>query len=181
MKLDLLRHGQTTAGSGFYGATDVPLSELGWQQMQQAVKDQHWQQIVSSPLSRCLAFAEQLAEQMGAPLSVEPRLRELNFGDWEARTALHIMQADEQALGLFWQDPYAFTPPNAEPMHAFAARVDQAIDALAERFKDQSVLVVTHAGVMRYLLAKAQGLAPKQLLEVAVEHASLHSLKWPCS
>ena len=44
-----------------------------------------WTHIVTSPLLRCQAFAERQSMKLDLPLSVEPDLRELDFGDWEGR------------------------------------------------------------------------------------------------
>lgn len=174
--IDLLRHGQTEAGSGFFGRTDVKLSAQGFAQMQQAVAMGQWDQLISSPLQRCRLFAEHLSRETKLPLTLVPDLQELDFGDWEGLNASQVMAEDAEALAKFWRDPYAYTPPNAEPMSAFASRVFSALDQLKRDFAGQRLLVITHAGVMRLLLAAEQGLAREALLEVVVEHASLHRL-----
>ncbi|WP_434458037.1 alpha-ribazole phosphatase family protein [Stutzerimonas urumqiensis] len=170
--LDLLRHGETTGGSGFRGRLDDPLSETGWRQMREAVRAApRWQRILSSPLRRCADFAAVCAEAWGVPLRLDPRLMELDFGAWEGRTAAELMETDAEALGRFWRDPYAFTPPQGETMVDFERRVTAAIEDA--RAGEGDVLVVTHAGVMRLLLARAQGLPRARLLEVEVRHAAL--------
>ncbi|MBT9532223.1 MAG: alpha-ribazole phosphatase family protein [Pseudomonas sp.] len=174
LQLDLLRHGETTGGSGFRGSLDDALTELGQTQMQQAVADfAGWDLVISSPLQRCQRFAEQLAAVRGLPLRIEADLRELHFGDWEGRNAAEILFEDEQALGQFWTNPYGYTPPAGEPVREFANRVLGAVTRLSEELAGQRVLVVTHGGVMRLLLARARGLPEAQLLQVEVPHASL--------
>ncbi|MNO59173.1 Alpha-ribazole phosphatase [compost metagenome] len=178
LRLDLLRHGETTGGSGFRGSLDDALSERGWQQMHAAVAGQgDWELVVSSPLQRCARFARQLAETRGLPLRIEADLRELHFGDWEGRDAAQIHEEDSEALGNFWSDPFHFTPPNAEPVRDFAGRVTAAVARLQQELAGQRVLLVTHGGVMRLLLAEARGLPPQQLLQVEVAHAALHGLQ----
>ncbi|MOA43697.1 phosphoglyceromutase [compost metagenome] len=80
-------------------------------------------------------------------------------------------------LGSFWNDPFTFTPPNAEPVRDFATRVMAAVACLQRELDGQRVLLVTHGGVMRLLLAEARGLSPQQLLQVEVAHAALHGLQ----
>ena len=76
--IDLIRHGEPEGGPMFRGQTDHPLSELGWHQMRQATAtDDHWDVIVTSPLTRCLGFATTLSEQLGLPVHTEERLREI--------------------------------------------------------------------------------------------------------
>ena len=82
LTIDLLRHGETTAGSCFLGSTDVTLSEQGWLQVQSAIDDQVYQYVISSPLKRCVEFAKLFATNNDLPLTVEKDLREIHFGDW---------------------------------------------------------------------------------------------------
>ncbi|MNN56974.1 Alpha-ribazole phosphatase [compost metagenome] len=86
------------------------------------------------------------------------------------------METDSEALGLFWNDPYAFTPPDGEPLTAFEARVLDAVERLYRQFAGEHVLLVTHGGVMRLLLARARGLPREQLLQVEVGHGALRRL-----
>ncbi|MGV8769605.1 histidine phosphatase family protein, partial [Pseudomonas aeruginosa] len=59
----------------------------GWAQMRTAVEGGRWDLLVSSPLQRCRAFAEELAQRQGIELELENDLRELHFGAWEGRSA----------------------------------------------------------------------------------------------
>lgn len=177
LQLDLLRHGETTGGNGFRGSTDDQLTEHGQAQMQQALAAVGgWDLVISSPLQRCRVFAEQFAAERGLPLRIEADLRELHFGEWEGRNAAEILFEDEQALGKFWNDPYAFTPPAAEPVRDFANRVLSSVQRLNDELTGQRVLLITHGGVMRLLLARARGLPEAHLLQVEVPHASLKCL-----
>ncbi|TWR83097.1 alpha-ribazole phosphatase family protein [Pseudomonas saxonica] len=177
VQLDLLRHGETELGGGLRGSLDDALTARGWEQMRAAVKGQGpWQRIVSSPLQRCALFARELAEQLDVPLTFEKDLQELHFGEWEGRTAAALMETDAEALGRFWSDPYAFTPPGAEPVIAFATRVLTAAGRLQQRYEGERVLVVCHGGVMKLLLAQARGLPREQLLQIPVVNGALFSL-----
>ncbi|NKQ11477.1 alpha-ribazole phosphatase family protein [Pseudomonas sp. SST3] len=178
LHLDLLRHGETVSGGGFRGRLDDELSTTGWTQLRAAVADKGpWQRIVSSPLRRCAGFAAELAEQQQLPLELEPDLRELDFGDWEGRTAAELMIEHSDELGRFWRDPYGYTPPGGEPVTAFESRILAAIERLTDRCAGERVLLITHAGVMRLLLAQARGLLRERLLEVEVGHGELFGLR----
>ena len=160
------------------GSLDDALTELGWSQMREAVIGQGpWDRIVSSPLQRCRLFAEELAASLNLLLSLEKDLQELHFGAWEGQSAAALMQTDEQALGLFWADPYRFTPPDGEPVVEFAERVLAAVLRLQRSCAGERVLVVCHGGVIKRLLAQARGLPREQLLNVAVAHGALFGLQ----
>lgn len=177
LRLDLLRHGETELGGGLRGSLDDALTGTGWQQMRAAVEGRgSWDRIVSSPLQRCARFAEELGERLALPVTLDADLQELHFGAWEGRSAAALMQTDAAALGLFWADPYAFTPPQGEPVLAFSARVLEAIQRLQRACAGQRILLISHGGVMRLLLARARCLPREQLLNVEVGHGALFSL-----
>ncbi|WPO45942.1 alpha-ribazole phosphatase family protein [Pseudomonas sp. S1Bt23] len=177
LRLDLLRHGETELGGGLRGSLDDALTDAGWQQMRAAVAGLGpWNRLVSSPLQRCARFAEELGARLALPVTLDPDLQELHFGAWEGQSAAALMATDAEALGRFWADPYAFTPPQGEPVLAFSARVLGAVERLHQRYAGERVLLVSHGGVMRLLLARARGLPREQLLNVEVTHGALFAL-----
>lgn len=176
--LDLLRHGETELGGGLRGSLDDALTPLGWEQMRAAVQGQGpWERIVSSPLQRCALFAQELAGQLALPVTFDRDLQELHFGEWEGQSAAALMQTDEQALGLFWANPYSFTPPQGEPVLEFSQRVLAAVTRLQQAHAGERVLVVCHGGVMKLLLAQARGLPREQLLNIQVVNGALFELQ----
>lgn len=178
LHLDLLRHGETEWGGGLRGSLDDALTDKGWAQMQAAVVGQGpWDRVISSPLQRCARFAQQLGATLNLPVSLEKDLQELHFGAWEGQSAAALMETDAEGLGLFWADPYRFTPPDGEPVSDFSVRVLGAISRLHQAYAGQRVLLVSHGGVMRLLLARARGLPREQLLNVEVAHGGLFSLQ----
>ncbi|MCU1771708.1 alpha-ribazole phosphatase family protein [Pseudomonas sp. 13B_3.2_Bac1] len=177
LRLDLLRHGETELGGGLRGSLDDALTEKGWAQMRAAVvAGGPWDRLVSSPLQRCARFAAELGEQLNLPVHLDKDLQELHFGAWEGQSAAALMETDAEALGLFWADPYSFTPPQGEPVSDFAARVLGAVARLYQAYAGERVLLISHGGVMRLLLAQARGLPREQLLNVEVAHAALFAL-----
>jgi alpha-ribazole phosphatase len=187
--LELLRHGETELGGGLRGSIDDALTAAGWVQLRAAVAEAGpWDRLISSPLQRCARFAEELAAQHGLPLSLEPDLQELHFGAWEGRSAAELMQTNAVELGLFWNDPYGFTPPEGEPLLTFEARILSALQRLQARHAGERLLLMTHAGVIRLLLARARGLPRNDLLQVAVGYAERYQLRldnqgqlWECA
>lgn len=178
LRLDLLRHGETELGGGLRGSLDDALTDTGWAQMRTAVAGSGpWDRIVSSPLQRCARFAEELAGQLALPLHLEADLQELHFGEWEGRSAAQLMETDGESLGLFWANPYAFTPPKGELLTAFSARVLTAVERLHQAYAGERVLLISHGGVMRLLLAQARGLPREQLLQVEVGHGALLTIQ----
>lgn len=176
--IDLLRHGEPVGGSKYRGQTDDPLSETGWAQMRGAVGDRRpWDVILSSPLSRCRAFAEELAGRHGLPLEFDERLMEIGFGAWEGRTAEELMRDDPDLLARFWDDPLNNTPPGAEPLVRFRDRVDAAWQDMLARHRGRHVLVVCHAGVIRVCVARTLDMPLNRLFRIQVPNAGLSRVR----
>ncbi|TCJ11504.1 histidine phosphatase family protein [Parasulfuritortus cantonensis] len=176
--IDMLRHGEPEGGRRYRGQIDDPLSDKGWRQMRAATAGARpWQAIVSSPMARCRAFAEELAGQTGLPLAFDARLKEVGFGSWEGRTADEIKAADPAAVFNFKCDPVAFRPDGAEPLDAFYARVGAAWEDILSRHAGSHVLVVCHAGVMRMAICRALGLATGHAYRLQIGSAALARLR----
>ncbi len=176
--VDLLRHGEPQGGRRFRGQTDDPLSDLGWRQMREAVGNENsWQHIVSSPLQRCSAFAEDLAERHGLPCTRDPGFKEIRFGVWEGFTAEEIQRQHGEEYRRYRKDPETFMPPGAESMAEFVARVANTWESLLDTQRGRRVLLVCHAGVIRAVLSTVLGIAPKNLFRIQIDYASLTRFK----
>ncbi len=175
--IDLLRHGETQAGSVYLGRSDALLSELGYRQMAEALLNVPCHHaVLSSPLARCAAFAQDYAQQHSLLLQYDTRLQEMDFGAWDGCSAAEIAATDASALENFWRDPVACTPPQAEPLLSFQARVLAAWGELPARYPGQHVLLITHGGVMRIILCHLQQRPLTELLNLSVPHAARHQI-----
>ncbi|MCB1802436.1 MAG: histidine phosphatase family protein [Gammaproteobacteria bacterium] len=173
--IDYLRHGQPEGGQCYRGSgVDDALSERGWQQMQAAAAAvDGWQRVISSPLQRCRAFAESLADERGLPLSVVDDLREVGFGSWEGVTREQLKRERAAEYRAFYDDPVNNRPAGAEPLEALAARVGKVFDGLARQYAGEHVLVVAHAGVIRATLGHVTRMPPVNWYRVQVDNAAL--------
>ncbi len=134
-----------------------------------------WDRIIASPLIRCADFGRALSQRLDLPLSLDPRLVELDFGAWEGRSAADLMASDAEALGRFWADPVTHAPPGGESLPAFQARVLAAWrDLTAQALTNgERLLVISHGGVIRVILCTLLDHPLGRLLELEVGHASL--------
>ncbi len=173
MSFSLLRHGDT-GYSGFRGRLDDPLTALGWQQMEQAVVRWRGDRIVCSPRQRCQRFAEKLAARLQVPLTADERFSELDFGHWEGCTAAELSQKDPQTLTAFWQDPWRQPPPGGETLEHFCQRVEAGWIELGRQYAGQTVLLITHGGVIRLLHHRLKQTRRGDFLTYPVPHGSLH-------
>jgi alpha-ribazole phosphatase len=175
--IDLLRHGEPVGGCRYRGQLDDALSERGWQQMWQSVGDRdEWQQIVTSPLLRCHAFATALGERHGMPVQGDARFAEVGFGAWEGSNRAELEALLPGQVARFYQDPVKNRPPGAEPLDEFLARVRDGFNAVLQDYPGQSVLVVAHAGVIRAILSHVLAIPAAAMYRISVANAGMTRL-----
>ncbi len=172
--IDLMRHGEPLGGPRYRGQLDDPLSELGWHQMRTATeKTQPWQQIVSSTLNRCSAFAKELANEHAIALQYDPAFMEIGFGDWEGKTANELEQHNKAEFYAFYDDPIQNTPANAESLKDFQQRIHQAWKSLLETHDEKHILLVAHAGVIRVILAEVLAMPLEAMFRIQIPYAAI--------
>ena len=154
--IDCLRHGECEGGEIYRGSTNVALSERGWQQMQQSVDkvSGQWQVVVSSPMLRCVSFAEHISAAKQLDTTAYSGFRETHFGDWEGQKITDVWANDTERVSAWSQNPVQHSPPNGELTKDFMSRVNEAFDALVANQKEQHVGLIIHGGVMRVLLSR---------------------------
>ncbi len=188
--IDCLRHGDVVGGQKYRGITDDPVRDKGWQAMQAMTKEKSWQQIISSPLQRCAAFAHHYAQTSSTPLQLNHAFQEYNFGDWDGLTISEIEQKGQQdLLHAFWQNPHDNPPPNAEAITSFNHRVQQGWQTLLTTTtkqqahktpavtKDKHILLITHAGVIRALVSHVLAIPITHQMRIITPLASMTSFR----
>lgn len=177
--IDLLRHGECVDGHCYRGSTDVALSEKGIASMAQRVQGvvlsspPKWQAIISSPLIRCAHFAEDISRQYQLSLQLEAALQEMHFGDWEGQAIDHVWQTQQTQVEQWFSDPIHSPPPNGELATVFAARVHQCFANIIQQYNGQHLLMVTHGGVIRVLLAHCLSMSLLHLGRFDIPYACL--------
>jgi broad specificity phosphatase PhoE len=158
-RLILVRHGETEGQSSirYYGATDVPLSALGREQVRLArerIGDERFEAVWASSLVRASESARILAP--GHAIRLEPDFREVDFGRWEGLTREEIAARDPELFARWQSELGAFDYPGGERRADFRARIARGLARL--RGSDSaSALVVAHKGVVRTLLELVSG------------------------
>jgi broad specificity phosphatase PhoE len=153
-RLILVRHGETLGQSSirYYGATDVPLSEVGRAQAREArghIPGEAFEAVWASSLCRAWQSAQIIAPHQRVRL--EWNFREIHFGRWEGLTRQEIEQVDP-ALYADWQaEKPGFEFPEGESRADFRRRIERGLSHLRAS-ETPSVLVVAHKGVIRTLL-----------------------------
>ena len=150
MTLFLVRHGRTAANAGglLLGRADPPLDDLGRAQAAAlASLVEAPTRVVSSPLQRC----RDTAAAFGAPVEVDERWIELDYGDWDEQPIASIGREDWAT----WRADLDFRPPGGETLRELGTRVRAACAELADAAVDGDVVVVTHVSPLKAAIAWA--------------------------
>jgi broad specificity phosphatase PhoE len=155
------------------GSTDAPLAPEGLAQARAlAGRILRWKPdaCVCSPMQRCRQTAAMLPSQL--PLEVDPDLREIDFGQWENRVFAEAA-AEQPALVERWAAfDLDFAFPGGESIGQFLNRVHAAADRLARAAAD-TILVVSHSGVVRALLCRFLGIESRKYVAFSVPYTAL--------
>lgn len=130
--------------------------------------------IFTSTLSRCQDTANLICP--GKAIVNDPRLNEINLGTWEGFSFDHIQKTQAQAFEQRGRHMDSFRPPGGESFNDLYDRVFPFFDALDHPL-EKPVLVVTHSGVIRVILAHILGLDPKQWFTLKLEYSELFLLE----
>jgi len=177
-QIDFLRHGQLATPGLFCAHPDESLSKKGLEDLSAATDNGRWDVIVSSPFQRCRKFAESLAQQKQCELQLDEHFKEMDFGDWTGIKTDTLWQQESKHLQKLWQAPNSFIAPGGESMQAFISRVDQGVQNLLDNYKNSSILLITHAGVIRVILASALEITHQSALRFSIGHASLSRIHY---
>ena len=159
-----IRHGETAwnATGRWQGHAPVPLNDTGLRQSRQlghylAHNGTRIDALYSSDLKRAMQTAEAIAGPLGLPIYPEPRLREVDLGDWQGLTREEAEAWDPVRYAAFRTDWYNVPTPNGETRTALKARARAAFDDLAARHPDQVVGLVSHGGTLGMLIESLFG------------------------
>jgi probable phosphoglycerate mutase len=162
-RLILIRHGETAwnAEGRMQGHEDVPLNRVGCAQaaaLGARFAGETVHAVYSSDLARALQTAQRITAVTGHPVLRDARLRERNLGVLQGvlRDCAHETVGEVYA-SYRGSDP-DYVIPRGESTRQFAARVLACMGELLERHTGETVVVVSHGGVLDQVYRHALGL-----------------------
>lgn len=182
-RLYLIRHGQlVNSDQGiFTGQRDVELSSRGIEQMElvaKRLKDAAMEGIYCSDLSRAQKGAEIIAFYHGiAPVS-SAAFRELSIGLWEGLTFEQVQQRFPGAIEERGRDLVQYRVPQGESLGDLSRRVLCAIKSVIKRHQGGNVVLVTHGGVNRVIIADAIKLDLKNFYSLEQDYGCLNIIDY---
>jgi alpha-ribazole phosphatase len=177
--LVLVRHAESRGAGKFVGQQDEPLSTEGRRQLKglaRKLSKFRFQAIFASDLTRAIATARPTARRLKLEVQIRPDLREMHLGRWQGLSWEQIRRR-EPRLANRWLKYFAWESiPGAERFPSFKGRVKAELNAIVDANRGRCVLVVTHAGVIRVVLADALGMKDQNIFRLAVDPCGLNVL-----
>jgi broad specificity phosphatase PhoE len=179
LRILLTRHGETdwNRERRVLGWSNIPLNETGIRQARQLAG---WlpafkiARVYSSPLRRTFQTAEILCSGLGLEPVPEPHFTEANIGDWEGRLWKDL--ADDPTRLQYYDRPDTARPPGGETSAEVRARAVSGIEAIRKVEPDGTILIVTHADLVRCVLSHYLNIDFKTVRKFWIDHAALSSV-----
>ena len=176
-RIILLRHGVTQENQAgvIQGQMDGHLTEQGREQARAAGRHLSQQRIdraVTSDLARARDTLLEVLKFVDCPWTTDVRLRERSFGrfhGWSYGEYVRLVENSEHQL-------HTFRPPNGEDYIMFHQRVTAFLDDTETIPGDESLLIVTHGGVVGHLLTHAQQRPLTDVGQFHTDNASITEL-----
>lgn len=159
----LVRHGQTASSArmAYSGQSDIPLTDHGREQARETARrlaEAGIDAIVSSPLIRARDTAQAIADATGAPLTIDERLIEVDYGRFEGLDRAGASARFGAAFDAWRADPFGAPVPGMEPLADALERARAGTAAALETHEHP--VIVGHQGILRVVLVALGELAP---------------------
>lgn len=175
--LYVARHGETEWNKKgiISGRSDICLSEVGYQQAERLAEEvglleRPITKIIHSPLLRAKETARIVGETNQIPMSVDSRLIELDYGDYDGTS-------DKQEGYLTIRTQFAVRYPNGESLMDVYARIVPLLEELSQDVEN-TYLLVCHNSVIRAIKNYFEPLENEKVFNYRTPNAKLISFDW---
>ncbi len=181
MKVFLLRLGEIEHGreNRLIGQVDLPLNQIGkdqarwWRNKLERVA---FRQIYCSPLIRALHTAEIMASGTSSSITVLPHLREVNLGHWDGLTVAEVKTRFPEEWEQRGLNIHEYRPAGGESFADLSDRVVPVLNQVVNDSED-TVLIVSHAGVNRVILCHVLGISLDGLFRLRQDYGALNIIE----
>ncbi len=181
-QLALVRHGQSTWNleNRFTGWVDVPLSENGIQEAQNAAQklsNYQFDIAFTSALQRAqqtLKIILEKIQQSTIPIISDKALNERMYGDLQGMNKDEARQKFGEEQVKIWRRSYDIAPPNGESLKDTAARVLPFFEKEIFPYiqQNKNIIIVAHGNSLRALIMHLEKMTPEQILNFELATAA---------
>ncbi|GCA68449.1 phosphoglycerate mutase [Mediterraneibacter butyricigenes] len=162
MRLYFIRHGETDWNDQkkLQGWHDVPLNEKGIilaeQTYENKLKEISFDLVITSPLKRTIETARLATGGADIPYIMEPRIMEINWGEWDGWTREQFRESHQAAkFNLFYTDPFQYPgAPGGETVRQVCERTKDFLQELIANpdYQEKTILISSHGCATRAIL-----------------------------
>lgn len=176
-KLYITRHGQTewNLEGRMQGQKDSKLTELGEKQAEwlgERLNDDDIDIIISSSSGRAMQTAEIIRGKRNVEIVPDDNLREIHLGQWEGQLSEEIERLWKEEQRNFWDFPHLYEPVEGETFSQVLDRASNEVEKIISKYKGRSILIVTHAVVLKALIAYFENKDLKDFWSGAFMHST---------
>ncbi|MGI8315617.1 histidine phosphatase family protein [Halobacillus mangrovi] len=180
MKLTFIRHGSTqwNKEKRAQGSSDIPLDIEGRkdaEKLAERLEAEKWDALYSSPLQRAKQTAGIISRKVGLHVKFDPRLREAGGGQIEGTT--------EEERVKKWGENWRSLELGMEKPESVVKRSLSFMEDLAEEnAPGTNIIVVSHGGVISYLLRELDpdNIKEEHMKNTSVTEVVLREGHWVC-
>jgi len=148
-----VRHGETqwNREKRWQGHNDSPLTKKGLDQAKAVANhlaEVQFSSIYSSDLDRACKTAEQIYKISGIKIITDARLRERNLGIFEGLTKPEMKSQFPEAFNKYQNQDPGYAVPKGESIKQCYARSTAFLKEIPEKHPGETIVVVTHGGVL---------------------------------
>lgn len=183
-RIFLVRHGETrwNAEKRYIGVTDLELTDKGRRQAQAVGRclagNCQVNVVFSSSLIRANETGKIISDSVNAELKIESELNEIDFGKWEGLTAEEILRDYPEMIHKWQSLEPTFTMPQGENWLDFQKRVRNGFNRIYKKSKEESVALVSHAGVIKTLVCQILGIDLSNFWRFELSHGAISVLEF---
>jgi len=182
-KVYVVRHGQTAWNleEVFRGRMDIPLDETGKKEVHlagEAIKDETLHAIYSSPLSRSMETAENIAKFQNIEVTPLDAIIDISYGEWEGVGLVEVQKKYPDLYDLWLKAPHKVTFPNGESLEAVRVRTMGAIENLLEKHTNENIALVAHRVPNKVICCSLIGIDMSNFWRIQQDTASTNLFKY---
>ena len=176
-KVYIVRHGQTAWNleEVFRGRADIPLDETGKKEVHlagEALKDETLHAVYSSPLSRSMETAENIAKFHNLPVTPLEAIIDISYGEWEGVGLKEVQQQSPDLYALWLQEPHKIRFPQGETLEEVCSRIMEALEDLLIKHRNENIVLVAHRVPNKVICCTLLGLDNSNFWRIQQDTAS---------
>ncbi len=174
----LIRHGHTepVEHGRLYNDPAVELTERGIEQAHQIadwLAKQEFECLLSSCAKRVVSTAKIVSDRLNIEAEVIPDLNEWDVGAWEGSSYLEVKKNKPDEYFHWVADPIENKPPQGESIRDLYNRSVLVLDKMIESHPGKKIALISHAGVIRAIIAHALGMPLNNFWRVNIPAGSI--------